>query len=996
MHRPSPSIRNLTSVFRRDSCDSGGFVLVAVLLLIALATVLIVTTSGISQIERKAVSNSAKEEIARQNALFALNVALAQLQASAGPDQRVTAMADILSPTNGSSVANPYWTGVWMTGTNGLDIVNSGTPQRQLSLGSTTPTTNQIAANAVAWLVSGATNYAVASPSATTVNPLTWMTNATNSVVLAQNYGTNATNVSVPLVKLTNSYTVGSVTHTNLGAYAYWVSDEGVKAKVSLLDPTYGSSVQSSNQIHYWVPQANAVFKGLLGSSNTIDLRSNSVSTNFLKITTLQSLQNLPGISSGSLAGTNASQFAADATTYSMGVLADVCHGGLKKDLTAAFENTNTFTTNLMTNYGEGYTMLYRASVDGIPTNLPYTPSYINPDGYLWYNLYVFYNLYKGTVTAPLALAGSPKSIPPNGVGNANNTLPYTFSTQYYAFKPSSTAPTTLNSGGIYPGMIAFRVNVALDSTNVGTVAAPQYALRIRYYPQLVLYNPYSVNLSLQNYQFQKSFNAWADPAHPSTITIKVGTNTAVTTQFNPSGRITLQTQAGDCDSLAPGETRVFGLDANVSCPDMSSATTFTNPNLRSDVNISFDNSYYTTNIPNVPLSTNGSDMVTVTIYNPGVAWNSGINSILPRTAVFPSAPSSGGGFTSYINAMNLGYGLTPATGTFNFQISALATPYTLTGFYWRAKGLTISDPHNLYYMANTPLPGNSINNVPVLHGNSSDITVFDDGWYWAEFAPITLGKVNSDLDPISLVQSADGIHMETSWGVHETGVDSSNTRIVLRDVPTQPMISLGQFMHLPSWTFQGSGGNANITFGTMFVGGSYASPIVPTTNSIITNNGLNMDDSFLANQALFDRFFFSTVPPSGSAPGGTTWPGAWTAFNTANSGTTLSDPSKPLLNARMKPYYTGGTNPPVMANLRDIDKAAANLMLDGAFNVNSTSVPAWTAFLGGLSGNALSIYSGINASTQNLSSMGTGGNQNPIPRFWSASATATPNGHLA
>ena len=66
--------------------EQKGFVLVAVLLLIALATVLIVTTSSVSQIERKAVSNSAKEEIARQNALFALGVAMAQLQSAAGPD----------------------------------------------------------------------------------------------------------------------------------------------------------------------------------------------------------------------------------------------------------------------------------------------------------------------------------------------------------------------------------------------------------------------------------------------------------------------------------------------------------------------------------------------------------------------------------------------------------------------------------------------------------------------------------------------------------------------------------------------------------------------------------------------------------------------------------------------------------------------------------------------------------------------------------------------
>lgn len=71
----------------------------AILMLIALSLVLIVTTSGISQMERKAVANSTKDEVAKRNALFALEVALAQLQREAGTDQRVTATA-ITPPAN--------------------------------------------------------------------------------------------------------------------------------------------------------------------------------------------------------------------------------------------------------------------------------------------------------------------------------------------------------------------------------------------------------------------------------------------------------------------------------------------------------------------------------------------------------------------------------------------------------------------------------------------------------------------------------------------------------------------------------------------------------------------------------------------------------------------------------------------------------------------------------------------------------------------------------
>lgn len=72
----------------------------------------------------------------------------------------------------------------------------------------------------------------------------------------------------------------------------------------------------------------------------------------------------------------------------------------------------------------------------------------------------------------------------------------------------------------------------------------------------------------------------------------------------------------------------------------------------------------------------------------------------------------------------------------------------------------------------------------------------------------------------------------------------------------------------------------------------------------------------------VFDRFFLSTVPQSGS----TTW--------------TVGDP---LPNSRMEP--TGGTT---LSDLQDPD-SAEHLYLNGAFNVNSTSFEAWTAMLKGV-----------------------------------------------
>ena len=88
------------------------------------------------------------------------------------------------------------------------------------------------------------------------------------------------------------------------------------------------------------------------------------------------------------------------------------------------------------------------------------------------------------------------------------------------------------------------------------------------------------------------------------------------------------------------------------------------------------------------------------------------------------------------------------------------------------------------------------------------------------------------------------------------------------------------------------------------------------------------IDLSYVFNDALWDRYFFST------------------SFFFSD-GTQITqgdiDAGTPLPNPRMQPL-AGAT----LADLQDPDEAAANLMVQGAFNVNSTSVEAWKALLAG------------------------------------------------
>jgi hypothetical protein len=99
-------------------------------------------------------------------------------------------------------------------------------------------------------------------------------------------------------------------------------------------------------------------------------------------------------------------------------------------------------------------------------------------------------------------------------------------------------------------------------------------------------------------------------------------------------------------------------------------------------------------------------------------------------------------------------------------------------------------------------------------------------------------------------------------------------------------------------------------------------------------------DDSYLLNEALWDRYFLSSLP-AGSDPVPT--------------------------NPRLMPI-------PSMPLVPGYETAASGLLVDGAFNVNSTSVEAWVAFL--------SSFLGKDVALQDGSSDETGDDNSPFLRI--------------
>lgn len=214
-----------------------------------------------------------------------------------------------------------------------------------------------------------------------------------------------------------------------------------------------------------------------------------------------------------------------------------------------------------------------------------------------------------------------------------------------------------------------------------------------------------------------------------------------------------------------------------------------------------------------------------------------------------------------------------------------------------------------------------------------------------------------------------DGRYHGNPFGPPQEG----NDRNILFDVPRAPtgVVSIGQFQHAklsdlvwhPSYAVGnsladprlGRGGYSGLelsaarasTRASAAMGGFNPSEIGWSTDSqrsagrddwaatardllggVPTADNLIYDLSFELNRTLWDRYFLSTGSPAEKA-----------GF--------LEDPSAhPLPNARLQPAAATRSTA-TSESLADFHQAAYHLMLDGAFNVNSTRVEAWKAMLG-------------------------------------------------
>lgn len=187
----------------------------------------------------------------------------------------------------------------------------------------------------------------------------------------------------------------------------------------------------------------------------------------------------------------------------------------------------------------------------------------------------------------------------------------------------------------------------------------------------------------------------------------------------------------------------------------------------------------------------------------------------------------------------------------------------------------------------------------------------------------------------------------------------SGQTNIVFFSIPQAPLTSLGQLQHAECSVLDMEPGYV--------VGNSYAHMGIPDAKEILfwPDIGYMKGDSdgsyanvhlpqpradtpFAANLNLFDRYFFSGIN-FGDADEAQC--GDADEFVRRAFGGNAKENPFPNGRVTLVRDFGGRAEDAAKADFRDPEKVARDLMLNGAFNVNSTSVEAWCAVLSGLRG---------------------------------------------
>ena len=882
----------------RDLLKNRGFALVVTLSLMVLLTLIAVGLLTLSTIALRQAGASSAMAVAQNNARLALFLALGELQSQAGPDRRVTGVADLAcdemglplnpgaSPKNQQSVdgvdkgltsvqpGTRYWTGVWES--------KSTDPFKEIFTKTPSPEIRQ-------WLVSG--NESLSAQNRITPNDSTYAVNsdgstsdAAKSVVLVgegtagdPSTATLDRYVAVPLVPIKGK------NNKIEGRYGWWIGDEGVKARINMDQTIKDGSRYTS------LPAQRRGWESVDGFS-AYPISTSPLQSELPKVTSLPQSELLISSLGQKSGGVTPLQAAFhSATADSRAVIADTLVGGTKIDLSSIL------TSDLPSSK---------------PANAPNVANYPVKNGKIIPGV----SGYPGSYLRAPVWDTIKKFHDQHGLLSAGNLL--------------VSAPTNNVSPAVAPIVTDFRI---LYGAKIVPNGPPTTATQFRVNPcakvAIAIANPYSVPLRWdRNLEF-RVINQTPSNNYPSRIWPLGSERGPAFLPRDGSERAVFQNAVLRirADKLAPGEARAYtiagpvvhegmGFTANLESFGSSKPFNFENciefkladaenplrtPTISMDVRESMQ-----TSLVKLEMKLQGSSRALRSIER--FELDNGY--YLPNTRNLD---------LSQCRLMKLPIPLM----LYSYQLSQPGgdyRPLMPSGYEMGQRASTMRTFADFNVAAAVITKPIASYNPPPYFCESNDSISLLPGT--APGGDTGMGFTrNLVADPLP-------------WGRAPNG----SPKTVLFTIPEQ-ITSLAQLQHADL-----TGDTGAAPYNTQYAsvshqpgnafGNSYATPFVKRQNVVQTRTdyeltGANLtsvnsysrryfDISYLLNASVWDSYFLSTIPKSGANP----------------------QPQIPAITR---------LDQAVSTDLRDPVLAATKLMIDGGFNVNSTDKNAWKAFLG-------------------------------------------------
>jgi hypothetical protein len=812
--------------------SSHGFALIIALGLMAFLVMLMLSLGSLILVENQSTSTAQQQIRAQENARLALSVALGELQKYTGPDQRITGTAGLLDTdpdtTAVDGINQPYWTGVWDKD-----------------------------GNLLTWLVSG--NTGLSPSSGNFVTPADDMTSTPARPTLAM-YTDDS--VTVPLTEISD------------GAYAYWISDEGVKANANLAEaPNTTDALVSAQKMD-------------VALMTDLAWLENAGSQYLERAPSVQSLKVL----ASSVAAQNALDTRRhDLTTGSYGLLTNTVDGGLKQDLTLALYDDSGMPTGQMFEPLDG----------GMP-------SLLDPGGPQWLQLQSWATVSLNAMNDDGSLDARPGNDDQTGIS------PVITQVQFYVVPRYGPGPSA-------------------DKRNV----------YIHVYPAITLWNPYDRALKIQDgkvdlarefwdynsgNQFRYDypvFQAWrldidgvayggGSPAAGMTLP-----GASVVLHFN-LGNIVLQPGESVTFS-APGGSNIYSANSPLSRGfDLTGSYYFQTP-----ITVDYDPSTPDTKFILKALRTSNQavrlrdgDDILQEVYQLGGFQDY----TAAETTMQPVGSADMAGSVGLKAIRNFTEWETLGTSSEGREVQWLAhlnprgTAQGAIPYYFYLDKDTIYDSH-----VNNP----SFFSAGMLDGNEQQLGLNNVGNGLSVASPSIDHTVlfEGALDRSSLQSIGQLMHAPLFYAhANRSGGSITNTTDAKADASDR--IRYGRLdNYIPAYAVGNSQADPSISLDALYtdwVAGSYTDTWAKQYAMV---EGRHYDYSYLLNRALWDQYFFSTLP-----------------------GATSRQPENPRLVAL----------DPTQDDALASTEVAAQFVIDGAFNVNSTSEEAWRALLGAFYGEAV------------------------------------------